>query len=272
MVIVLDGPIGALLPAAGEGPESTLWSPELLEREQERIGQLHARYAAAGATVHTAWTFRTQRRHAGSKWRALTEQALSIARASVPASHRVAGSIAPLEDCYRPDLSPENPRPEHREMARALAEAGADLLLCETFPHVGEAWIAVEEAVSTGLPVWVSFTAGPDGGLLSPSAVEHASREAVLRGAEAVLVNCIAPEKTLEYVDRLAGHGVAFGAYANAGAWTQGVADDAGLAERVDRYVAAAQTWVDAGASIVGSCCGTSPAHVRAIAARWGAR
>src|SRR6185436_12595780 len=108
-------------------------------------------------------------------------RAVAIARAAVPAGHRVAGSLAPLEDCYRPDLSPADPRPEHRELARALADAGVDLLLCETFPHAGEALVACEEAVATGLETWVSFTAGPDGSLLSPAEVEAAAREAADR-------------------------------------------------------------------------------------------
>src|SRR6185436_19015238 len=109
-------------------------------------------------------------------------RAVAIARAAVPAGHRVAGSLAPLEDCYRPDRSPADPRPEHREMARALAAAGVDLILCETFPHVGEALVAVEEAVATGIPTWIALTAGPGADLLSPGEVARGAREAVARG------------------------------------------------------------------------------------------
>src|SRR6185436_730655 len=129
-------------------------------------------------------------------------RAVAIARAAVPAGHRVAGSLAPLEDCYRPDLSPADPRAEHRELARALAAAGVDLLLCETFPHVGEALIAVEEAVATGIATWVSFTAGPEANLLFPDDVARGAREAAARGAQAVLVNCVPAARTLEFVER----------------------------------------------------------------------
>jgi S-methylmethionine-dependent homocysteine/selenocysteine methylase len=183
---------------------------------------------------------------------------VSIARAAVPPGHRVAGSIAPLEDCYRPDLSPKDPGPEHRELARLLADAGVDLLLCETFPHIGEALSAVDEAVATGVETWVAFTAGPDARLLSPSQIEEGARQAVVRGARAVLVNCIPALRTLEYVERLAGLGVPFGAYANAGA-----PDDANRGS--ETYAALAAEWVRKGASIVGSCCGTGPAHIGAL-------
>src|SRR5690606_31364939 len=116
------------------------------------VAQLHREYAAAGATVHTANTFRTTPRAAGEDWRDLLARAVQLAREAIPPHHRLAGSIAPLEDCYRPDLSPPDARPEHRTLARALAEAGVDLLLCETFPHIDEAVIATEEAAATGLP------------------------------------------------------------------------------------------------------------------------
>jgi S-methylmethionine-dependent homocysteine/selenocysteine methylase len=177
----------------------------------------------------------------------------------------VAGSIAPLEDCYRPDLSPPDPRQEHREVARVLASAGVDILLCETFPHVAEGLIAVEEAALTGIETWASFTAGPEVNLLSPEEVEEASREAVRRGARAVLINCVPAAKTLEFVDRLATLGAPFGAYANAGAAEDGLGWEAPSKDAAARYARIAMSWVEAGATIVGGCCGTGPAHIAAL-------
>jgi S-methylmethionine-dependent homocysteine/selenocysteine methylase len=138
-----------------------------------------------------------------------------------------------------------------------------DLLLCETFAHAGEARVAVEEAVATGVETWVSFTAGPEGELMTPAEVEAAARAAARCGAAAVLVNCTAAARLLPYVERLAGAGVPFGAYANAGApeerlgWTD--------APDTERDAELAATWVRAGATLVGGCCGTGPAHVRAL-------
>ena len=191
---------------------------------------------------------------------------MELARGAVPADHRVAGSLAPLEDCYRPDLSPRDARPEHRAMARALAAAGVDVILCETFPHVGEALVAVEEAAATGVPVWASFTAGPDGALLTPSQVKEAARAAADRGAAALLVNCTAASLTLPYVEALAAaapRGVPVGAYANAGGPAEWNATDAAT---VARYVEAARTWAEAGATLIGSCCGTGPEVIAALA------
>jgi len=135
---------------------------------------------------------------------------------------------------------------------------------------VGEALVAVEEAVATGVETWASFTAGPDGDLLSPAQVEAGAREATRRGARCVLVNCTAATLLLPYVARLGSVGVPFGAYANAGAAGEGI----GWGERPDvaRYAALAESWADAGATVLGGCCGTGPAHVLALAARFGGR
>ena len=270
MIAILDGPMGTELGARGVPTPEPLWSAEGLESAPEVVASIHREYAAAGATVHTANTFRTRRRQAGDRWEDLARSAVAIAKGAVPSGHRVAGSVAPLEDCYRPDLSPADPRPEHRELCRALAAAGVDLLLCETFPHVGEALVAVEEAAATGIETWVAFTAGPEADLLTPSEVERGAREAIVRGASAVLVNCVPAARTLEYLERLSDLGVPFGAYANAGSPSEGIGWGASGPEAARLYLDFARSWVNAGASLVGGCCGTGPLHIEALAKHFG--
>jgi S-methylmethionine-dependent homocysteine/selenocysteine methylase len=269
-MVILDGPLGTELAARGVPTPAPAWSAAAIEQAPEVIAAIHREYANAGATVHTANTFRTKRRQVGDAWERLARRAVEIARASVPAGHRVAGSLAPLEDCYRPDLSPRDPRPEHRELARALAGAGVDLILCETFPHVGEALVALEEALSTGLETWVSFTAGPEGELLSPDEIARGAREAANRGAARVLVNCTAASVIGRHVDAIASLDVPFGVYANAGPAEEGI----GWSDAPDvaRYLDFAEAWVAAGASVVGGCCGTGPLHIQALAARFASR
>jgi S-methylmethionine-dependent homocysteine/selenocysteine methylase len=274
MVTILDGPLGTELLARGAPTPPPLWSALALTEAPEVVRSIHQAYAEAGATVHTANTFRTKRRQAGERWAELVRIAVRLARSAVPSGHLVAGSIAPLEDCYRPDLSPVDPRPEHRELARALADAGVDLLLCETFPHPGEAVVAVEEAAATGLPVWASFTAGPDADLLTPEAVREGAARAIRAGASAVLVNCVPASKTRPFVEALAGAGLGapFGAYANAGSVDESMGwrspEDTGD-EAAEAYLALASGWAEAGASILGGCCGTGPAHIKALARRF---
>lgn len=273
MITLLDGPLGTELNRRGVATDLPLWSAAAIDAAPDVIAAIHRDYAVAGATVHTANTFRTQRRTVGDDWARLARSAVDIARRSVPDSHRVAGSIAPLQDCYRPDLSPGcDSRLEHRELADLLAEAGCDLLLCETFPHLGEAVVAVEESARTGIETWVALTAGPEANLLSPSEMADGAQRAVDRGASAVLVNCTPATDTLRFVQAIVRRnlGVPIGAYANAGrpddrvGW-QSTSELASPRGGAKTYATLARQWIEAGASVVGGCCGTGPAHIKAL-------
>jgi S-methylmethionine-dependent homocysteine/selenocysteine methylase len=83
-----------------------------------------------------------------------------------------------------------------------------------------------------------------------------------------VLVNCIPAKQTLRFVSAIADLGVRFGAYANAGH------TDDGLGWHPDpdgpqRYADLAQGWVELGATLIGSCCGTGPAHIQELHTRF---
>jgi S-methylmethionine-dependent homocysteine/selenocysteine methylase len=264
-LVVLDGPMGTELARRGVALPAPAWSAVALDVAPELVAAVHRDYVAAGATVHTANTFRTKRRSVGPRWEELARRAVRIARETVQAAgegQRVAGSIAPLEDCYRADLSPgAASRAEHRELARVLADAGADVLLCETFPAPAEAVVAVEEAARTGVETWASLLPA------TPQELRETARACVAAGAHVVLVNCVAARDTRRFVEALAGLGTPFGAYANAGPEEDAVGWGADAEAGARAYEALARTWIAAGATVVGGCCGTGPAHVARLAA-----
>lgn len=250
--------MGTELGARGVPLPPPAWSAEAVRTHPKVVEAIHREYADAGAKVHRTNTFRTQPRIYGEAYRSLVVTAVKIAKRT---GGRIAGSMAPVGDCYRPDLSPEEhvARACHHAMASALASAGCDLILCETFPHAVEARIAVEEAVATGTETWAALTAGPDATLMTPDAMRDAARACIDAGARAVLVACTAAESTLAYVEKLRDLGVPFGAYANAGIPAESMTPE--------RYVELARSWISAGATIVGACCGTGPAYVHALSA-----
>jgi S-methylmethionine-dependent homocysteine/selenocysteine methylase len=265
---LLDGAMGTALGARGLRLDPPRWSAHALIDAPEAIAEVHAAYAQAGATVHTANTFRTTARAWGPGWAQAAAQAVAITRRSVPAGHRVAASLAPVEDCYSPSASPVEADALHAALAEVLAAAGPDLLLCETFPHLGEAQAAVRAALATGLPVWLSLSPGPGAPLLSPAEVERGAAAALDAGVAAVLVNCSPPDATLAYVEALVraarSHpGAPIGAYANAGPiggpWGWGAAGGP------EAYAGWAARWSAAGATLIGGCCGTSPATIQAL-------
>jgi S-methylmethionine-dependent homocysteine/selenocysteine methylase len=207
----------------------------------------------------------------GADWEIALRAAVRLAQQAVPDGHTVIGSIAPVEDCYRPERSPgAAARDEHRRVARALADAGCDLLLCETFSTEPEARVAVEEALETGLPVWLSLTAGPFGTLHSPASLARLAARLATTGVARLLVNCVAATRIEPYIRAMGSQGPPFGAYANAGGHEEGFGWGAVPERAARKYATLAKRWVDAGATVVGGCCGTGPAHVRALAEAFG--
>ncbi len=280
--VLLDGPTGTELGRSGVDLSLPGWSASAVEMHPEIVRWIHVDYLDAGAEILTANTFRTTPRalrHAGEESpdlhaEQLTAIAVQLAREAIAERGResnafVAGALAPLEDCYRPDLVPsiDDLRREHSAQVGFLARAGVDLVLVETMNTLREAAEATRAATAAGLPAWTSFVVGPGGKLLSGEPIEEAARAAIDAGAGAVLVNCSSLDDTGEAVVRLAGLSVPFGAYANAGqpTATSGAAPILALVDPAE-YAARAREWLDLGAWIVGSCCGTGAPHIAALA------
>jgi homocysteine S-methyltransferase len=284
-LLVLDGATGTELERRGVPSALPLWSAPALVNHPDIVRQIHADYADAGAEVITANTFRTQARtlaRGGLAERAedltlraadLTRRAVELAREGARAGGGavfVVGSAPTLEDCYRPDLVPDDTAlaREHGEHARHLAEAGADAILVETMNSVREAVAATRAARAQGVAALVSFVCWDGARLLSGEPLDEAARAAHDVGAAAVLVNCLPPSNVLACLPALARTGLPFGAYANLGAPN----DDTGFTRSDDctpeAFAAHAARFAEAGARIVGGCCGTTPDHVRAVARR----
>ncbi len=284
--LILDGATGTELERAGWTCAPPLWSAEALIEAPHEVERIHTAYAAAGAEILTANTFRTQERnlarggHPG-RARELTTLAVSRCRAAAARSRGsgplwVAGSMAPLEDCYRPELVPDDAtlRREHGEHARHLAAAGCDLLLVETLNTAREARIACDAALATGLPVWVSFTCRRAARLLSGEPLAEALRDLAPLRPDAVGVNCLSLLAARDALAVLARSGFAFGVYPNLAFKTPKPdspyrAGSRPLTSPPHRFVEEARGWWDAGARFVGGCCGTGPDHIAALAAFW---
>jgi S-methylmethionine-dependent homocysteine/selenocysteine methylase len=163
----------------------------------------------------------------------------------------------------------------YREQAGLLASR-VDLLLCETMSSAAEGLAAARAACETGKPVWVAWTLHEDrsGRLRSGESIEEAA--AAIRGlpVAGMLANCCAPESITRAVPRLVATGAQWvGGYANTFRpvpedWAlDGDKETDGLLPlREDlgpeAYALHAAKWLAAGATVVGGCCGTRPAHI----------
>jgi S-methylmethionine-dependent homocysteine/selenocysteine methylase len=281
--LVLDAAMGSDLDRRGLPTTLPLWSAVGLLQRPDLVRQIHRENLLAGADIITTDTFRTTTRtlrKAGlDPARAAELDALAVrladeARAEAGRPEAlIAGSIAPLEDCYLPTFEtlPEVALAEHQAQAGSLAAAGVDLILVETMPTAAEAEIALRAAIETGRPVTVGFVcAMPDRGgpvrLLSGEALSEAVDRVSPLGPTAIFVNCAAPPVITGALRELRElTALPIGAYANVGH----VDDDRGWSPNGgitgERYAEYAAEWIALGARVVGGCCGTHPEHTAAL-------
>jgi S-methylmethionine-dependent homocysteine/selenocysteine methylase len=268
--LLLDSAMGSELERRGLELDLPLWSARALVEAPELVAAIHRENVAAGADILTANTFRTTRTaldESGNAERApaLTHSAVRIAREAAREAGRpvmVAGSVAPLFDCYRPDLVPEDASRlgrEHALLVAELAAAGVDFLLLETFGTRREAVAAAGAARESGLPFAASVVTDGGGRLLSGESLDETAEALWREGALAVCVNCVSSRKIGADLVLLsaAARGRPFGGYANI------LSED----DSPQQYARIAEEWLELGARIVGGCCGTRPEHIASIRA-----
>jgi methionine synthase I (cobalamin-dependent) len=276
--IAADGAMGSALILrglpAGMPPEAWLLTPD----GAAAVGAVHAEHAAAGARVVLTATFGASAvRLADGPAAGRTEQvcraAVAIARAAVPAGILVAGDMGPSGALLAPygDLEPAAARAAFGEQAAALAAAGADLLWVETMADLAEARVAVEGArdAAPGLPIVATLTF-ERGRTLFGDRPEAAAAALAELGVAAVGANCgTGFDAVLDVLPGFAAGapGLLLVAKANAGKPVVGADGTVAYPATPADAAIYARRAVELGASIVGGCCGTTAAHVAAIAA-----
>lgn len=284
--ILLDGATAAELQRRAMPVTAPLWTSLALVSDPGRalVRRIHRDYIEAGAEVITANTFRTNLRSLGragrseAEARRLVHVAIEEADAARGEAKQpgvfVAASVAPVEDCYHPELTPGDSElwDEHRWMMRSLSETAVDLVLLETMCTVREAAIGLACARELGLTACVSFVCTHDARVLSGEPLAEALVALAPLGPAAVLVNCTEMTAIPAALTALrAGGGVPIGVYPN-------IEDRSGIPAytAVDAYVppaygerafaAGVTAWMHEFAlSLVGGCCGTTPEHIRQL-------
>ena len=274
-VLIADGATGTMLQAAGlpTGMSAEAW---ILERPEE-IMQLHRAYVEAGSQIVLTTTFggtRARLKTAGLDVQTaeLNRRAAELARQVAGDDLYVGGDIGPTGEMMPPigALTYERAVELFTEQAQALAAGGADVIYIETMSDLQEAKAAVEGArQGCDLPVFCTFSFdshGHTGMGISPS---RAAQEMAALGVPAIGANCgHEPEELSDILPQM--RSAAPDAYLIA-------KPNAGVPRMVKRQVrydatpermaGLAQRYVELGARIVGTCCGSSPAHIAAISA-----
>jgi methionine synthase I (cobalamin-dependent) len=259
---------------SGDAPE--LWNFE----HPERIANLHRSFVEAGADIILTNSFggtryRLKLHKAEDQVAEINLAAARIARSVADASGRdvaVAGSMGPTGEIMEPigPLTFEQAKAAFAEQAKSLAEGGADVLWIETMSSVEEVQAAVEGAATAGLPIVCTLSFDTNGRTMmgiSPSDFAALEKTLVPRLA-ACGTNCgVGASEVVACIHNLAvaaGPDVVLVAKGNCGIpqYVDGSIVYNGTPEIMAVY---ARMALDAGARIIGGCCGTSAKHLRAM-------
>jgi S-methylmethionine-dependent homocysteine/selenocysteine methylase len=291
---ILDGGMSRELLRLGAELKQPEWSALALINAPDIVCEVHKEFIAAGSQIITTNSYALVPFHIGEdrfqrEGAALIRLAGRLAReaADTVADRKVlvAGSLPPIFGSYEP----QNFQPSRvQDYLKVLVEnlnPFVDVWLGETLSLIAEGEAVRKAVAATGKPFWIAFTLADDEvdiesgerKLRSGESVEDAASWAVSSGAEAFLFNCSKPEvmqaavETAARVFRKADVHLEIGVYANAFEGEQGdAAANEGLHDtrndlNDDAYSRYACSWAEAGATIIGGCCGIGAAHIHRL-------
>lgn len=276
-IVLMDGGTGSEIAARGVKTSLPLWSAQSLLTNPEVVKQIHKDYIKSGARIIITNTFRTTERtfkkaNLANQAKKATMLACNLAKEAVKESGKevlIAGSIAPLEDCYSPHLVPaiKDLEKEHLENVKNLKVGGVDFILLETMISIAEMVSVCQACNKMELPLAVSFCCNLKGQLLSGEDLKNAVSEVEKYNPLFVSLNCMPPKTITKVIYKLRNlTDLPLGAYAQGNGQVDG--DQgwvAGDVKAVEIYLKEVLEWIKIGGQVIGGCCGTDPEYIRRI-------
>lgn len=275
-IVLIDGAMGTEILNRGVSTTLPLWSAEALLTHPQTVQQIYEDYIKAGAEIIITNTFATTKRMfakkgIGEKARKATILACQLAqkaRESVRAPHEVyiAGSVAPLEDCYSPELTPSQKEleEEHDENVRNMKDGGVDFILAETMITLKETLAILKAVKKYDLQVAVSFCVNDKYELLGGESLKDVIPVIEKYNPLFIGINCISIKiatKTIPYLHKITNFPIAVyaqgdGAPENDQGWKFN------HKELKTSYLIATKKWLKDGVQLIGGCCGTTPEYI----------
>lgn len=276
-----DGAMGTLLNSRGVSYEQCFEALNL--NNPELIRSIHSEYIHAGAQVIQTNTFGANRykltaHGLADQVSAINRAGVELARQAAQQSDRpvfIAGDVGPLGVRLAPygRVQPENARQAFEEQIAALVQAGVDVILMETFTDLQElltavaAFRQVAQTYQADLPVIASMTFTRDDRTLLGDAPVHIARQLEAAGVDLIGVNCSGgPAQLMRILRQMrqAAPKARFSVMPNAG-WPEQVGGRVMYPNNPEYFGEYALAFCEAGARLVGGCCGTTPAHIAAM-------
>jgi len=272
-VVVFDGAMGTMLYAKGVFINQCY--DELNLKTPDLVRGVHAAYAKAGAEVLETNTFGANRLKLSqygleSQVREINREAARIAREVAGDDHLVAGAVGPLGvriEPYGPTSVEEAYLTFHEQM-QALRDGGVDLFLLETFGDLAEIsqGIRAARAVDPTMPVIAQMTIGVDGRTPYGASPDDVARTLEQLDVDVIGLNCsVGPQAILEAIEKMATvTRKKLSAQPNAG-MPRDVGGRSMYMASPEYMASYARHLIQAGAKLIGGCCGTTPDHIRSI-------
>ena len=288
-VVVIDGGTGTEIQRRGVPMDGETWCAEVNVGAPETVREVHASYVDAGAELIIANTYATSpllfdHLGRGDDVERIDGIAIGLAQQAADGRVLVGGSISVMRPVVAGgdrtevlgDWTEERVRELYRRKAVAMAASGVDVLVMEMMRDADYSVWATEEAIATGLPVWVGIaveraSSGELVGTSRPDCQLEVIVDALAPlGPDLVAIMHSSPDDTGPALDVVRRRTDArLGIYPESGFFEMPdwrFVDIIG----VDDLVARTRGWVDQGARVVGGCCGITPDHIAALATAFG--
>lgn len=271
-VIVCDGAMGTLL----ELYEYDEMPPEIHNiKNPDIVERAHREYIQAGAEIIETNTFSANRMrleayHLADKLNEINESAVEIARRAAGENVYVAGAVGPTGKLLEPlgKTKIADVRKVFKEQIEILVKGGVDLLILETFLDLNELDAAIDavKEISSEIPIIAQKTFSEDGAILATDFPVEVVRHIKSKGVDVVGSNCtVGPQRMYGLIKSMSSEDLILSAQPAAGIPT--LVDGRSIYHATPEYLATyAKQLVEAGVTVIGACCGSTPAHIRAIA------
>ncbi|MCS6829657.1 MAG: bifunctional homocysteine S-methyltransferase/methylenetetrahydrofolate reductase [Armatimonadota bacterium] len=274
-VLIADGAMGTML------QRLDVQAPyELANLAQpDAVRQVHRSYIEAGARLIETNTFGANRvklatHGAGHLVREINLAAVKLAReAAGDLPVIVAGAVGPVGKPLAPigQIAPQEAGEAFREQIAVLLEAGVDVILLETFTHLDELGIALEQlrALDSEMPVIAQKAFIEDGETLASGLPAQVARTLQEWGVDVIGANCVVgPQRMVGIMQAMASAtGLPLSVMPTPGL-PQYQRGEVAFEAQPDYFAQYGEQFARTGVNIIGGCCGTTPAHIRAVAQR----
>ncbi len=268
--ILCDGAMGTVLDLYeyDEMPHEiqNLKNPDIVER-------IHREYVEAGSEIIETNTFSANRYrlaeyHLEDKIKEINLKGVEIARRAASDTVYVGGAIGPTGRLLEPigKVKRQEIRDAFKEQTEYLLEGGIDLIMLETFVSTQELDEAIEAVKSlTDVPLVAQKAFSEDGSILAGDYPIEVMEHIVAKGADIVGANCtVGPQRMFSIIRSIYKEGVILSAQPAAGIPT--LQDGRSIYHTSPEYLSAhARELIESGVTLIGACCGSTPAHIRAI-------